>query len=64
MTDKPYYDFNKFNDYEKAKRDNNIGSVPDSCRKHYGEDLDGCSTQQDDGYGNVVIGCEQKRGGE
>ena len=49
MDDKLYYGFDKFNDYEKAKRDNNIGRVPDSCRKHYGEDLDGCSTQQNDG---------------
>lgn len=53
--DKLYYGIDKFNDYEKAKRDNNIGCVPDSCRKHYGEDLDGCSTQQNEGCGRCAL---------
>lgn len=60
MAYKLYYGFDKFNDYEKAKRDNNIRSVPDGCRKHYGEDLDGCSTQQNEGCGKPTSDFEYR----
>lgn len=68
MSKQVYYGFDKFNDFERVKMEEiksaffdkdkvyeDGAHIPNGCYINYGNDLDGCSTQQEEGCKRCIL---------